>query len=93
MSGRMGAYRLKVFCCLNAAGPLPIAPVRKGKPLAIHFNESTIAPILTADGVARQPLLNKQRMSDILFELDRLTIFPAAIGRWRLQPATSHGFR
>jgi quercetin dioxygenase-like cupin family protein len=42
--------------------------------MAIHFNQSTIAPIVTADGVARQPLLNKQRVPDILFELDRLTI-------------------
>ena len=44
--------------------------------MAIHFNQSTIAPIITADGVARQPLLNKQRVPDILFELDRLTISP-----------------
>ncbi|MGA9561316.1 MAG: hypothetical protein WBR32_09760, partial [Pseudolabrys sp.] len=44
--------------------------------MAIHFNQDMIAPIGTADGVARQPLLNKQRVSDILFELDRLTISP-----------------
>jgi quercetin dioxygenase-like cupin family protein len=44
--------------------------------MAIHFNQSTISPIVTADGVARQPLLNKQRVPDILFELDRLTISP-----------------
>lgn len=44
--------------------------------MAIHFNENTIAPVLTPDGVARQPLLNRQRVPDILFELDRLTIPP-----------------
>ena len=44
--------------------------------MAIHFNESTISPIVTADGVARQPLLAKQLVPDILFELDRLTISP-----------------
>jgi quercetin dioxygenase-like cupin family protein len=44
--------------------------------MAIHFNQSTVAPIVTADGVARQPLLDKQRVPDILFELDRLTISP-----------------
>lgn len=44
--------------------------------MAIHFNQSTIAPIVTADGVACQPLLNKQRVPDILFGLDRLTISP-----------------
>ena len=42
--------------------------------MAIHFNQSTIAPIGTEDGVARQPLLNRQRVPDILFELDRLTV-------------------
>ena len=42
--------------------------------MAIHFNQSTITPIVTADGVACQPLLNKQRVPDILFELDRVTI-------------------
>lgn len=45
--------------------------------MAIYFNQSTIAPIVTADGVARQPLLNKQRVPNILFELDRLTISPS----------------
>ncbi|HKS84202.1 MAG TPA: cupin domain-containing protein [Pseudolabrys sp.] len=44
--------------------------------MAIHFNQSTIAPIVTAGGIARQPLLNKRRIPDILFELDRLTILP-----------------
>jgi quercetin dioxygenase-like cupin family protein len=44
--------------------------------MAIHFNQSTIAPNVTADGVASQQLLNKQRVPDILFELDRLTISP-----------------
>ena len=44
--------------------------------MAIHFNESTITPVVTADGVARQTLLNKQRVPDILFELDRLTLPP-----------------
>jgi quercetin dioxygenase-like cupin family protein len=44
--------------------------------MAIHFNQCTIAPIVTADGVACQPLLNKQRVPDILFALDRLTISP-----------------
>jgi len=44
--------------------------------MAIHFNQSMIAPIVTADGVTRQPLLNKQRVPDILFELDHLTISP-----------------
>jgi mannose-6-phosphate isomerase-like protein (cupin superfamily) len=44
--------------------------------MAIHFNQSTIAPVLTADGVARQSLLNRQRVPGILFELDRLTISP-----------------
>jgi len=46
--------------------------------MAIHFNQSTIAPIVTEDGVARQPLLDKRRVSDILFELDRLTIPPGS---------------
>jgi quercetin dioxygenase-like cupin family protein len=44
--------------------------------MAIHFNQSTIAPIITAVGVACQPLLNKQRVPNILFGLDRLTISP-----------------
>lgn len=44
--------------------------------MAIHFNQQTIAPLVMAGGVSRQPLLNKQRVPDILFELDRLTISP-----------------
>ena len=44
--------------------------------MAIHFNQSTIAPIATADGIRRQLLLTKQRVPDILFELNRLTISP-----------------
>jgi quercetin dioxygenase-like cupin family protein len=44
--------------------------------MAIHFNQSTIEPIVAKDGVARQPLLNKRRVPDILFELDRLTVPP-----------------
>jgi quercetin dioxygenase-like cupin family protein len=44
--------------------------------MAIHFNQSTVAPVVSADGVARQPLLNKQRVPGILFELDRLTVQP-----------------
>jgi len=44
--------------------------------MAIHFNENTVAPVVLADGVARQPLLNKQRIPGILFELDRLTVQP-----------------
>lgn len=44
--------------------------------MAIHFNESAVAPAVTADGVARQSLLNKQRVPDILFALDRLSIAP-----------------
>ena len=44
--------------------------------MAIHFNQSTIAPIVAADGVARQPLLNEQRVPGILFALDRLTVPP-----------------
>ena len=47
-----------------------------GETMAIHFNESTIAPVTTADGVSRQPLLNKARVPDILFNLDRLTLAP-----------------
>jgi quercetin dioxygenase-like cupin family protein len=46
------------------------------RPMAIHFNQSTVAPVVSADGVARQPLLNKQRVPGILFELDRLTVQP-----------------
>jgi quercetin dioxygenase-like cupin family protein len=46
------------------------------RPMAIHFNQSTVAPVVSADGVARQPLLNKRRVPGILFELDRLTIQP-----------------
>jgi len=42
--------------------------------MAIHFNQSTIAPIVAADGVARQRLLNRERVPGIRFELDRLTI-------------------
>ena len=44
--------------------------------MAIHFNQETIAPLVMAGGVSRQPLLNKQCVPDILFELDRLTISP-----------------
>jgi quercetin dioxygenase-like cupin family protein len=44
--------------------------------MAVHFNQSTIAPIVTADGIACQPLLNNLRVPDILFELNRLTIPP-----------------
>lgn len=44
--------------------------------MAIHFNEKTVAATVTADGVARQLLLSKDRVSDILFELVRLTISP-----------------
>ena len=44
--------------------------------MAIHFNQRTIAPVVTAGGISRQPLLNKQFVPDILFELDRLTISP-----------------
>ena len=44
--------------------------------MAIHFNQGTIEPVVTAGGVSRQPLLNKQCVPDILFELDRLTISP-----------------
>jgi len=44
--------------------------------MAIHFNQSTVAPVVSADGVGRQPLLNKQRVPGILFELDRLTVQP-----------------
>jgi quercetin dioxygenase-like cupin family protein len=42
--------------------------------MAIHFNQSTIAPAVMEDGVACQSLLNKQRVPDILFGLDRLAI-------------------
>ena len=44
--------------------------------MAIHFNQRTIVPVVTAGGISRQPLLNKQFVPDILFELDRLTISP-----------------
>ena len=44
--------------------------------MAIHFNQSTVAPIVAADGVARQPLLNERRVPGVLFALDRLTIPP-----------------
>ena len=44
--------------------------------MALHFNESAVAPVVTADGVARQPLLNKRRVPDILFALDRFSISP-----------------
>ena len=46
------------------------------RPMAIHFHQSTVAPVVSADGVVRQPLLNKQRVPDILFELDRVTVQP-----------------
>lgn len=42
--------------------------------MAIHFNENTIAPVVTADGIVHQTLLDRQRVPDILFALDRLTI-------------------
>ena len=44
--------------------------------MAIHFNQSTVAPVALADGVVRQPLLNEQRVPGILFELDRVTVKP-----------------
>jgi len=44
--------------------------------MAIHFNQSTVAPVALADGVVRQPLLNKQRVPGILFELYRVTVQP-----------------
>ena len=61
--------------------------------MAIHFNQSTVAPVVSADGVARQPLLNKQRVPGILFELDRLTVQPGATRCWRLRLVNSAGFR
>ncbi len=44
--------------------------------MAIHFNQSVVAPIVMPEGVACQPLLNKQRVPDIHFSLDRLTFSP-----------------
>ena len=44
--------------------------------MAIHFNQSKVAPVASADGIERQSLLNKQRVPGILFELDRLTVQP-----------------
>lgn len=44
--------------------------------MAIHFNEKSVAATVSPDGVARQTLLSKARVPDILFELDRLTISP-----------------
>ena len=44
--------------------------------MAIHFNQSTVAPIVAADGIARQSLLNQNRVPGILFALDRLTVPP-----------------
>ncbi len=44
--------------------------------MAIHFNEKSVAATVSADGVARQTLLSKARVPDILFELDRLTVSP-----------------
>lgn len=44
--------------------------------MAIHFNQSIVAPVLAADGIARQQLLTRRRVPNILFELDRLTIAP-----------------
>lgn len=46
--------------------------------MAVHFNEETVATTVSPDGVARQTLLNKERVPNILFELDRLTISPGA---------------
>jgi quercetin dioxygenase-like cupin family protein len=54
--------------------------------MAIHFNQSTIAPIFTADGIVCQPLLNEQRVRGILFELDRLTIPPGGYGKLTTVP-------
>lgn len=44
--------------------------------MAIHFNQSSVAPVALADGVVRQPLLNERRVPGILFELDRVTVQP-----------------
>jgi quercetin dioxygenase-like cupin family protein len=55
--------------------------------MAIHFNENSVKATVTADGVASQPLLNRQRVPGILFELDRLTISPG--GRKKLTIAPS----
>lgn len=54
--------------------------------MAIHFNENTVTPIILADRVARQPLLNKARVPDILFELDRLTIPPGGQKALKIAP-------
>ncbi|HET7912597.1 MAG TPA: cupin domain-containing protein [Pseudolabrys sp.] len=54
--------------------------------MAIHFNQRTIAPIVAADGIARQPLLNEQRVPGIRFELDRLTIPPGGRGKLTTVP-------
>jgi quercetin dioxygenase-like cupin family protein len=54
--------------------------------MAIHFNQNTIGPIVAADGIARQPLLNEQRVRGILFELDRLTIPPGGSGNLTTSP-------
>jgi len=44
--------------------------------MAIHFNESTVAASVSADGVLRQRLLDQARVPGILFTLDRLTFPP-----------------
>ncbi|HZD89428.1 MAG TPA: hypothetical protein VE224_04975, partial [Pseudolabrys sp.] len=44
--------------------------------MAIHFNEGTVAAAMTAEGVARQRLLSKDRSPDILFDLDRINLPP-----------------
>lgn len=54
--------------------------------MAIHFNQSTVAPIVAADGVARQPLLNEQRVPGILFALDRLTVPPGGYKELAIAP-------
>jgi quercetin dioxygenase-like cupin family protein len=54
--------------------------------MAIHFNESSVKATVAADGVACQPLLNKQRAPEVLFDLDRLTISPGAHKTLRVAP-------
>lgn len=44
--------------------------------MAIHFNQSEVAPVTTGDGVACQPLLHPGRVPGILFGVDRLTVSP-----------------
>jgi mannose-6-phosphate isomerase-like protein (cupin superfamily) len=54
--------------------------------MAIHFNQSEVAPTATGDGVNAQTLLDSARVPHILFRLERLTITPGGRAELAVAP-------